>query len=582
MKLRTAEFFLIVVLLLAAQASASSATIKLNPNMGPAGQGVTVTGSGFGGTVSSIAIYFNGQPTGTTCNLAYGTIYEGCIFTIPSGMGLGTYPVVATDVDTGISSSPQNFQITTGPPIGTGGATIQLSPDTGSAGQPVTVTGSGFGGTVSSVTIYFAGQSTGITCNVAYGNIYEGCVFNVPPSVSASTPYLVVALDTDTGASGQQTFTVGTGPPVVTATSVSVGCGSLPSSILALPLNLIGFSLIALLVSFDVIAVGYIISKIIPGTAISGWINEEFLEMAKTAMLIVGIFSILVFMSNVAAVLTLPGGGSGSYTTNIAGLTGGACNYLETVENGGLQQSFSYLMSLSTALGAMYSTFVGAYLPLPISLPPFPDWIEFGYQYQPYHDPIYESDVTTSTYESLLFDFFALLAFPTALLIYAQYMLLPTFVLMGLAIMIPFGLILRAFPLVRGVGGTFIAVGIGAAIIYPSILVLFNGPVTNALAYGAYSTAASSSCGGSTWICYLYGFFANSSPFISSGLNDGFNSFGSIFPALNGMLYYGFVLTFQLILFIIDLLIALPFVDTIARSLGGTLQLSLGGRLKLA
>ncbi|MEM3255372.1 MAG: hypothetical protein QXH69_03310, partial [Candidatus Micrarchaeaceae archaeon] len=50
----------------------------------------------------------------------------------------------------------------------------------------------------------------------------------------------------------------------------------------ALPMNMSIFSLslIALELSFDVVAIGYIIGKLFPGTGIHSWLRNEYWEIA--------------------------------------------------------------------------------------------------------------------------------------------------------------------------------------------------------------------------------------------------------------------------------------------------------------
>ncbi|MEM3820582.1 MAG: hypothetical protein QXM58_02495, partial [Candidatus Micrarchaeaceae archaeon] len=62
---------------------------------------------------------------------------------------------------------------------------------------------------------------------------------------------------------------------------------------------------------------------------------------------------------------------------------------------------------------------------------------------------------------------------------------------------------------------------------------------------------------------------------------DGLASFGTIYPALNGIMYYTLFSLVQFVLFVVDLLIAYPLVDSIAKQLGGTIRFSLSGKFKL-
>ncbi|MDE1854812.1 MAG: hypothetical protein KGH57_00620 [Candidatus Micrarchaeota archaeon] len=381
-----------------------------------------------------------------------------------------------------------------------------------------------------------------------------------------------------------------------TISCLNVASNPLTSSQLTLPTNLIGFSLLGLIISIDVVAIGYIIGRIIPSSGIRNWISEEFLEIAKTAMLIVGIFAVLTLMGNVASLLTLQPTGT-SYQSSISSLVSSACGYLNTVIGNqavssssstgpiyGLPAALDYMLGLAYSLGGLNSIKVGFFLPIPIPIPP-DVWLEFGYVNQPYVNTMLESTPTTGSYESMLNDMFTFLLFPISMLLIAQQALLPMIVILGLAVLIPVGIAMRSFPFIRGVGGTLVAIGIGMAVIYPATLALLNGPVTDAFSFGTYSSSASVSCGSSPFLCTLFGtlFAANSDSAYHQGVNDGITGYDpyTIFNIMNGMLFYTFVVILQFLLFIADIAIAYPLTDSIARTLGGTITLQLGGKLKL-
>jgi hypothetical protein len=196
---------------------ATGAKITLLPSSGPVGQGVTVTGSGFteGATVD---ISFGGAQVGT-CQVsmftADGSLSSGCTFTVPSWAVVNEkYTVTADDHSGHVGSAI--FGVTTGTPIGNGGATITPSPSEGPVGQGVTVSGSGFT-QGSSVKIFFNGQqqTTSGTCGISVwsaGGDLLGCIFYVPNYATVGT-YTVVAED-GSGISGTAQFTVTAGTPI--------------------------------------------------------------------------------------------------------------------------------------------------------------------------------------------------------------------------------------------------------------------------------------------------------------------------------------------------------------------------------
>lgn len=389
--------------------------------------------------------------------------------------------------------------------------------------------------------------------------------------------------------------TTGAAPQLIT------GCDSLtPSAALAVPGDMISVALLALLVSFDVVALGYILSKVFANQRIAGWVSGEFWEMAKTAILIVGIFSTLAILGNIALALapsslSLQQPQSGGYSPSLTALAVGACSYLGTasvittestasgkgyptiitstsVSNAYVYDSFSYLISFSNGLGALKSSSIGLWVPIPPPPLPSPVVFTFGFQLSPYVNRMLETNfILVGQYASLINDMMNYIAVPTLMVMAVQYYLLPLVFVLGLLVTIPIGLILRAFPFVRGIGGMLIAIGIGMSLIYPALLVLLNYPVTQALQSSSLPTLSGSTCSGI--LCsFLSGL---------TGSYDALSSIDTVFPALNGLLNFSTYLLLQFMLFILDLAIAFPLVDNIAKMLGGSIRLQLGGKLKM-
>ena len=250
--------------------------------------------------------------------------------------------------------------------------------------------------------------------------------------------------------------------------------------------SIIGISLIALTVLIDILAIGYIIGKIFPHTGIRGWIQGEYWEIAKTAMLIGGIFSVLGFLSSIAIVVSGTGSPSGSYLTNIGGLTNSAEQFLTKVSCQ-IDTNTDYLFGLSESTGGLSS--VNIALGIPIVIPVVDITFEFGFEKAAlFATPLVQQDSSVSNFESITNDLFILMVLPTTVLVVMQQSLLPTLVVIGLGVLIPIGLIFRALPVIRGVGGTLVAIGIGLAIIYPAMLVTLNQSVDNAFPLAAPST----------------------------------------------------------------------------------------------
>lgn len=362
----------------------------------------------------------------------------------------------------------------------------------------------------------------------------------------------------------------------------------------------IAMAFIALTLSFDVIAIGYIFSKIFPGSGIKEWIATEYWEVTKTALLIVGIYAALSLLGNMAAMIAPPAivtaGGSGitvaSTSADFTGLTSlsnGACSYLN-YEATFADKSINYFTGASESLGLLWSLFIKFNVEIPISAVP-PITYASGFVMQPYQNKMLLSgpQFVGSDYQSIINDMWLIIVMPVSVAIEGQLSLIPLLFAVGLGALIPMGLILRAIPFVRGVGGTFIAIGVGLALVYPSTLVLLNYPVTVALQGSAISVPpqASQTCTGDWLVC---GLMSSATTLLSAvtapaGLGtvvgDYYGDLTSIFPTLNGVLYYGTYMLMQLFLFILDLAITITLVDNLTNMLGGKLITSIG-KLRLA
>ncbi len=345
---------------------------------------------------------------------------------------------------------------------------------------------------------------------------------------------------------------------------------ALPATV-TIPASAIELSLLALTVSFDVVAIGYIISKIFPQTGVGEWLRNEYWEIAKSAMLIASIYAIVILMTNISSLFVSQtttgvclGGAPASYT-----LINAACSYLDNV-TGYLSGTFNNLTDLSGALGAMSGLVIEAYAPLPV--PPIAGF-KFGFSFSPYKNSLLES-TQPSQFQSILSDSITYLAFPVALLVEVQSWVLPYIFVIGLSVLIPIGLVFRAFPFTRGIGGAMVALGIGLSIIYPSVLIIFNNPVTSALQSSL--TPISGSCNSSLICGTLTGILSYFSSF-----NIALNSIGTIFPALDDVLGSAVYMFVQFLLFVLDVGIGYYLANSIANALGGSIRLGIGEKIKL-
>jgi hypothetical protein len=221
-------------------------------------------------------------------------------------------------------------------------------------------------------------------------------------------------------------------------------------------------------------------------------------------------------------------------------------------------------------VGALGTLSVGYYIPIPLTLPPTPGgyWLTLGTQFRPYTSDILTVTGLGGDYQSVLNDAVNIVLVPVTTLVLAQYYLLPALVVIGLAFLIPLGLIFRAFPFLRGIGGTLIAIGIGLSLIYPTILVLLNLPVLQVVA-----SLQASAGGGSFsfwWISAIANYFGAA-----------IGSLSSIYYGLNMIVVNVLFALSQFLLFALDLIIGYPITNGIAKALGGTIDLKVGGKLKI-
>ncbi|MDE1851209.1 MAG: hypothetical protein KGH69_00785 [Candidatus Micrarchaeota archaeon] len=389
----------------------------------------------------------------------------------------------------------------------------------------------------------------------------------------------------------------------------------------AIPVAGIELSLLAISLSFSVVAIAVMINRLVPSSGVSGWINNEYWELAKSVMLIAAIYGLLTFMSNIALWINPSPGinpGTGSYTGFASGTTysqniGGPGGLLVGAE-GYMCKVSHELLSATLAMGQMSlgvkllqhslssqsGLQIGAYTPIPIPLPPG-FWLKFGFTAYPYASLLLDSgSIIIGAFASPVRDAVVFLLFPMTSLVVVVEQLLPALASIGLEVLIPLGLVLRAFPFARGVGGTAVAIGIGAAVVYPALLVLFNQPIDYYItsAYpistvhppytcadavsgigGVGGTVLSVLCGG---VDLTVGQIADSVYGLAEALPWTWHVFGPATPYLNFLIDNLFYIVLNFLLFALDLILMYPIVDSIARSLGGTIRFELGGKLRLA
>lgn len=342
-----------------------------------------------------------------------------------------------------------------------------------------------------------------------------------------------------------------------------------------IPASAISISLLALTVSIDVVAIGFVLSKLFPQVGIGDWLRDEYWEIAKSAMLIVSIFMVITLITNVSTLLVpisgaaCPSSPSSQTANTVYALPNEACAYLSGVDTY-LGSTYDYMLGLSSSLGALKSLEVSAFVPIPTPVVGF----QTGFILKPYQNSMLEGSAS-GQFQSILNDAITLVAFPVSLITDIQLSALPFLFVLGISILIPLGLVMRALPFIRGIGGALVAVGLAVSVIYPSILVLLNYPVTLMLQSSIFTPQATCTAG---IFCGIISTVLSYFPFAT----DAVASLNSILPALNSILNFNSYLTLQLVLFILDLGIGYSLANSIAHMLGGEIRLSIGGKLKLA
>lgn len=189
--------------------------INLSASRGIPGEGITVTGTGFGPS-KNVTLSFDGTETNWAISNAVGGVTTS--FTVPS-IAYGAYPVSAMDNVTN-AALPKTFTI---------GAVVTISPTQGPAGTIVTINGKGFiHSTTNTLLAILIGGVTPknlTTMRTAADGTFTG-TFIVPSSLAVqSTRYVVSANDgVDTGAtSGTGSFRVTGTTKITTVASAAPG-----------------------------------------------------------------------------------------------------------------------------------------------------------------------------------------------------------------------------------------------------------------------------------------------------------------------------------------------------------------------
>ena len=391
----------------------------------------------------------------------------------------------------------------------------------------------------------------------------------------------------------------------------------------------VAISAIGLLVSLAVVALTYMIGEVLNMGGLKGWYRKELWETAKSLMLVAIIYSVLVLLGSLGSSLAVTSTAAGSALSGAAtqqcstagtfstaaspGLASNLVTLYNTAITGYLKPTLCYannafaaVFGLSVGIRTARTLSIETWFAIPLLPPPFVPLfgsLQSGSTAQIFVSSYVEGiDPTIPTF-SFLVSLIKLLVVPVMVLLQFQVDLLPSIVMAGLGVFLPIGIILRSIPFLRGIGGTMIAIAIGLSIIYPIMLVTLNLPITDyfiGLSTGTMS--APIACPGGGLVCSLLSIvptYTTKWPLdialgsgnydtkianlaTSMGFFDFSTNLSSLYPAMNLVNQYALIMVLQFVLFPVDMVLGIIFVQTIAKSLGGALKLSIGKRIKVA
>jgi hypothetical protein len=383
--------------------------------------------------------------------------------------------------------------------------------------------------------------------------------------------------------------------PQAGAQSSSCSLITLPSSLTNSLSDAVSVSFIAILFSFSIVALSYVLGEVLKVEGLKKWYQGELWETVKSILIVISIFSILVISSGIATAIGgnpasfLLSGNLQSLSTSIQHNLEGFyystyCDYIYPM-NTSMNNDFDYVYGLALGTDFMKSLKLDLYIPVPIPIPIPGIFAGFTFGSE---SNIYVSSIidTAGKSTSFLADFTTVVVVPLYLLFAMQAQYFYTIVILGLTFFIPFGVILRAIPVVRPIGGTLLAIGIGISLVYPALFVIMNIPLTS-VANSIFVAPQSSSFTPSgvlailsTIIGTIANFFVN--PYVASGFVAGLSGIFGVYNQLNLITYTMVNALVQFLLLIFDLVIGLVVTGHIATLLGGRLPTGLGKKFKIA
>ncbi len=404
------------------------------------------------------------------------------------------------------------------------------------------------------------------------------------------------------------------------SSALSVTCAlnsNAGSNIGACAVDSLSLSMLALLLSFAFVGLAFMLGEAFGLESLKGWYKNELKESVKTLAIIVFLFTVLVILGSIAVALagyplsqaeasgTLTGSASaagGEVANSIALLYYTANTSYLSPQLTSAYTSLSTLVGVSMGVGFLKGVTIFMWTPFPVPpLPPFLSWVQTGFSARVFASRLLDRPLGASPGISLLGDVLGYVTLPVVTILQVQSDFFGAFMGVALLVLLPIGILLRAVPLVRGIGGTLIALAVGIALVYPMLLVSLNLPISNYVestlssssSSYVYTLPCSGLIGSLTCFAASVGSGLNSGTLQlvagsngngaaeTSGVNIGLNSMNSIYPSINLITTEVLKQILQLILFIFDLIIVVASVNAIASLLGGKLRTGIG-RFRLA
>lgn len=253
------------------------------------------------------------------------------------------------------------------------------------------------------------------------------------------------------------------------------------SAISACVAGTIPITLIGIMLSFTVVFLAYVIGNVINLESFKNWYRGELWETLKSVILVLVIFSVLAIVGTTVLSVTgppatLPAGCPSSTGTapSLAALYNSDMAYICNAYSLATSSytAFKWFSVGRSIIAQSKRSYWGdtdlIFIGIPVAF-------QHGYQDTSY---LYSNILEQFSGRTATFASGGFTAVTVSMLVLGseQYMFL-SFVLLGFALFLPMGIIMRAMPFIRPLGSLMIGVAIGISVIFPALIVLFNAPI---------------------------------------------------------------------------------------------------------